>query len=249
MRMIDTQILIHMASGRREPIFDAALASVSANEFLRAYGPDPTRARYYVPLRLGIHGVSPASTAEVPPPDHPARRQRTDRIVIDLTGVHPAVVEYGSYAMSDAINAFKPDLFAAAIVGLPKREQRDLKRRFRFLADQRFRCMSLEAGAVELGLDILSEFLERHAAKANFRNTLCDTLILGTALKHRMPLHTEDTVLARLAAARFGARAYAEGEDLVVDFEPAPVRRPGRSDSKGYIHRGWSFAVKKRRSP
>ncbi|WP_066629746.1 hypothetical protein [Brevundimonas vesicularis] len=249
MRMIDTQILINMQAGRRPPVMLGAVASVSAFEFLKAYSKDPQRARYYVPLRLGFHALV-GSPEQAPSPTHSSRRNRTDRLLIDLGGDHKPIVEYGSLAVTQAINSGRPEIFNAAVEGLGKADERELRQRFRFLLDRGFRGFALEPEAAGLGLEILDVLLTSHAPKANFVNTVRDCLILGVAVKHGVPLQTEDKLLARLAAQHFAASTHLEGDDLILDFSAGPTdRKHLREESKGYIHRGWRIAENRIRTP
>lgn len=249
MRMIDTQILINMQAGRRPPATSGAVASVSAFEFLRAYSEDPQRARYYVPLRMGVHALM-GNPEQAPSPTHPSRRNRTDRLVIDLGGDHKPIVEYGSVAVTQAINARQPEIFDAAVEGLGKSDERRLRQRFRYLLDHEFRAFALEPEAARLGLEVLNLLIESHAPKANFLNTVRDCMILGVAVKHAVPLQTEDKLLARLAARYFGAPVHLDGDDLVLDFEAVRSdRRHRREESKGFIHRGWRIADDRNRTP
>lgn len=247
--MIDTQILINMEAGRRPPASDGVVASVSAFEFLRAYSKDPQRARYYVPLRPGLRSLlggpdQPAS------PTHPTRRNRTDRLLINLGGDHQPIVEYGSVAVTLAINSGRPEVFDEAVDGLGKAEERQLKQRFCFLLARGFRGFALEPEAASYGLEVLNILLKSHAPKADFLNTVRDCMILGIAVKHAIPLQTEDKLLARLAAEHFAAPVHLEGDDLILDFDAAPAERKYvREESKGYIHRGWRIAEDRKRTP
>ncbi|MDA9528979.1 hypothetical protein [Bradyrhizobium sp. CCBAU 25338] len=245
--MVDTQILVHMQAGRRVMPAHATIASVSAKEFLIMYGNKPDRDRYYVPLRLGRHSLMGPPAVLQMPAGHPFRRIGTDRLLIDFNQEHPSLVEFGSNAIASAINSARSDLFKAGVMVLRKAEQRNLEKRFRFLIENGIRCEALEENAVGYGLDILDRFLSDYAPKGHFRNTVCDALILGTAIRHRIPLQTEDKLLARLTAKMFGTRFYQEGEDLVIDFETPSVVRRRHGESKGYIHRGWRIAVDPRR--
>jgi hypothetical protein len=248
MRIVDTQILVHMQAGRRPAPLDVAITSVSAKEYLIMYSNKPDRDRYYVPLRLGRHSLMGQPAIFQAPAAHPSRRLGTDRLLIDFNNEYPSLIEFGSNAIASAINLVRPDLFQAGTMVLPKTEQRDLKRRFNFLVDHGVRCHALEEKSVGFGLDILDDLLRDHAPKAQFRNTVCDALILGTATKHKIPFQTEDKLLAKIAAKLFGARLYEEGEDFIVDFESGDPLRWRREESKGYIHRGWRIAVDSRRN-
>jgi len=249
MRMVDTQILVHMQAGRRPAPIETVITSVSAKEYLIMYSNKPDRDRYYVPLLLGRHSLMGPPAILQAHAAHPSRRLGTDRFLIDFNNEYPSLVEFGSNAVASAINSARPDLFQAGVMVLQKAEQRNLKRRFNFLLDHGVRCHALEEESVGFGLDILDELLKSHAPKAQFRNTVCDALILGTATRHKLPFQTEDKLLAKIATELFGARLYEEGDDFVVDFESPPPRRWRREESKGYIHRGWRIAIDSRRNP
>jgi hypothetical protein len=249
--MLDTQILVHMKNGKRRPQQDFAIASVSANEFLFAYDQsNPKVARYYVPLYFGRgHRLTPPG-GQMQPSNHFSRRHRTDRIVIDFNNQHPPMVEYGSVAIAAAINNQNVRLFDYATEHLPKQDKRSIKDRFVFLMQQRVRCVALDETTIEVGLELLSKFLEVHSPKGEFRNTVCDRLILAVAQKHGLTFRTEDCLLQRFAASRHGAPTRHADDDLVIDFaaaSPHPTRNSG--ESKGFIHRGWQIAVERQHRP
>ena len=250
MRMIDTQILVHMNAGRRPLPIEAAVASVSVKEFLVMYGQQASRDRYYLGLRLGMHAFLDSRKDAGSPPAHPTRRRNADKLIIDLNNQYPSLIEYSHLAISHYLNNRRTDTFKEAIGTLPKHDQKSIEKRIRFLIDGPFKCFALDKDSATLGLDILCTFLEDNNPKKNFLNTLRDALILGTAVKHRLLLQTEDKLLAKLAAKLFDADMHHEGADLIVDFGGSLVgERTGRSESKGYINRGWRIAVEKQRGP
>ncbi len=242
--MIDTQILVHMQTGRRRAPFQGAIASVAAKEFLTAYGSKLCGERYYLSPSLAW------ANQHVRLPDaegrarHPIRRQMTDRLIIDFPDQRKTVVEYGNRTFAKIINDARLDCFDAAIAALEKAEQRALRQRFRFLIKHSLQCFALEEESLAIGLDILDELLRSHAPKKNFLNTLRDTMILGVAVKHGIPLQTEDKLLAKFAATRFGVGLFDEASDVIVGFgTAAPNARPLRTESKGYVNRGWRIAT------
>lgn len=244
MRMIDTQILIHMQAGRRRTPLSGAIASVAAKEFLIAYDSKPNRERYYPSPALAWAHQNVRLPDAAGRARHPSRRQTTDRLIIDFTDEQASVVEYGNRTFAKIINEARSDCFDAAIAALQKDEQRSLRQRFRFLLDHSFQCFALEEESLVIGLDILDELLRSHAPKQNFLNTLRDTMILGVAVKHGIPLQTEDKLLGKLAATKFGVGMRDEGSDVIVDFGAvAPNVRRSRAESKGYINRGWRIAT------
>lgn len=244
MRMLDTQVLVHMQSGRRPAPIQGAIASVAAKEFLIAYGNKSDRERYYPsPAMSWRH--SPVALADAASrARHVTRRKSAERLIIDFPDQKETVIEFSNRTFAKIVNDRRPDAFDAAIAGLAREDQRGLRSRFSFLVEHSVQCFALEEQALAFGLDILAELLTSHAPKANFLNTLRDTLILGVAVKHGIPLQTEDKLLGKLAAARFGVNSFNEGEDIIVDFgTAASTFRPPRLESKGYIHRGWRIAT------
>lgn len=244
MRMIDTQILVQMQAGRRRAPLQCAIASVAAKEFLIAYGANLCRDRYYISSALAwTHQYIRLPDAESRA-RHPVRRQMTDRLIIDFPDQRKTVVEFGNRTFAKIINDARLDCFDSAIAALQKEEQRALRQRFRFLIEHSLQCFALEEESVAIGLDILDELLRSHAPKKNFQNTLRDTMILGVAVKHGIPLQTEDKLLAKFVAARLGVGLLNEGSDVIVDFGTvASSARPLRVESKGYINRGWRIAT------
>lgn len=250
MRMLDTQILVHMQAGRRPELRSGAIASVAAKEFLIAYGTEPDRERYYTSYALTRGRPNGLLADAKTKARHATMRQKADRLLIDFRHEQATVVEYGNRTFAEMINYARADSFGAAIAALAKEEQRPLRQRFRFLVDRSIKCFALEEESLAIGLDILDELLDGYAPKVNFLNTLRDTMILGVAVKHGVPLQTEDKLLGKLAASRFGVGVHDEGEDVVVDFgtAAATARRP-RAENRGYINRGWRIATDARPGP
>lgn len=144
MRMIDTQILVHMQAGWRQAPLQGAIASVAAKEFLTAYGSKLCRERYYPsPALAWTHQYMRLPDAEGRA-RHPSRRQMTDRLIIDFPDQRKTVVEYGNRTFAKIINDARLDCFDAAIAALQKDEQRALRQRFRFLVEHSLKCFALE---------------------------------------------------------------------------------------------------------
>jgi predicted nucleic acid-binding protein len=207
--MLDSQVLVHMHKGRRGSESGFTIASVSAQEFLLSYGLDPKHPSYYLPLRMGPYHAYPIYRDRSASQKLASMRRRTDKLIIDFNGQYPAIVEYGSRAFASAINLGNAKVFYEAMEILPKVDQRSLKDRFDFLVESGVRCQALEQQTIEIGLDLLAEliFIGESAPKANFRNTVCDLMILATAIKHKCELITEDKLLSRTAAKRYRAPA------------------------------------------
>ena len=169
---------------------------------------------------------------------------------MNFNGQYPSITEYGNLAFASAINTANVLAFYQAIEVLPKADQRSLRERFAFLVERGVRCHALEQYTVEIGLELLAELLDENAPKANFRNTVCDMMILATAIKHKCELITEDKLLSRAAAKRYRAPIKELGELIQIDFTGTDNdRKRGREESKGYIQRGWKIGIGKKRHP
>lgn len=212
------------------------------------YGANPQAARYYVPV--WVHPMMSFALMQrgALAIGHTTRKGSTDRIVIDFNNQHPSVVEFSSLAIANAINGRAAPIFDMGIGALEKGLQRTLRRRFSYLLGMDIHCYALEDNAIAIGLEILDRFLDQHAPKANFPNTVRDAFILGTAVRHKAPLHTKDKLLNKQAAEWFGASTQTEGDGIVIDFDRAQTgKRSARAESKGYINRGWRIGVENAR--
>jgi hypothetical protein len=214
--MLDSQVLVHMHKGRRGSESGFTIASVSAQEFLLSYGLDPKHPSYYLPLRMGPYHAYPIYRDRSAAQKLASMRRRTDKLIIDFNGQYPAIVEYGSLAFASAINLGNAKVFYETIEILPKVDQRSLKDRFDFLVESGVRCQALEQQTIEIGLDLLAELIGESAPKANFRNTVCDMMILATAIK--CELITEDKLLSRTTAKRYRAPVKEIGGLIEIDF-------------------------------
>lgn len=96
MRMLDTNVLVHMQSGRRAAPIQGAIASVAAKEFLIAYGNKPDRERYYPsPAMSWRH--SPVALADAAGrARHPTRRKFAERLIIDFPDQKETVIEFSN---------------------------------------------------------------------------------------------------------------------------------------------------------
>lgn len=174
------------------------------------------------------------------------RKRDTDQTVLNFGGEYPVIVEYGSFAIAEAINNNLSGVFDVAFRRLDKERRKSLRARVAFLLDQRLTCVPLGPAICESAQALLGRFVARHQLKQNFRNSMADLLILATAAESGLPLLTEDNLLARFAAEVSDAPVQAAGSFVEVRFSPKhkdvlPVRR----ESKGYINRGWSVRFRR----
>lgn len=131
---------------------------------------------------------------------------------------------------------------------MPKQKQKYLLKRLKYILDNGYYCYSLTKSAVEQGLNLFSEFTSEHNCKDNVRNTVNDILILATAIDREKKFLTHDNLLNRFAAEYYEAPIHEDKDELLIDFSEKVVEKRKNKESKGYINRGWCYAVRKNRA-
>lgn len=251
--MADTQILSFLWKGPSRPSRPSPplrIASVVAAEFLCVHSASRTSAEYYPVLPSWFDQWRPplggGRVRRFESAGHAARgKHRTDSLVIDLGGGLGSYIEFGHLALTMMINQARWDVYETSIAHLSKQKQRTLRDRMRFLLALRTQCVRLDGRIANLGLSLLSQFMQAHTLKTNLRNSVNDLMILATAIHCGEHLTTHDNVLSRFAAATVQAPITASGRQVVVDFTAAPTRRAKRSlESKGYVNRGWRITTR-----
>lgn len=244
MILYDTQIISYDIKGKSNRIcYDGHVASITALEFLRVQGSQPTKARYYIPLMAKVPDYL---TALMLHRDHPFQKGSTDQILLNFSGTGFNFVEFCNVALTEVINSGRPDLFDAATRFQEKEERKLLKRRFDFLIERRIKSIALSPQIIRRGFHLLGMFLKCNTPKSDFRNTVNDMFILATALELEIPLVTEDSLLLRFAVDDAGCTIHPDGAFSRIHPPPNEPRPRRRSfDSKGYINRGWTFRIRK----
>ena len=242
-QFVDTQILSYAHSGHK-PLPHALLAvsSVVASEFLLAYSDNPTRARYYITWRDRQPGALPSCTLRTRQNlgTLDMRKWTADRVLINFGTDFPPRVEFNRISLASAVNACSRRTIASALDGRNIPQRRLILDRFEFLADNKIFCRSITNNEIELALNLLASFLTQHQVKANFHNSFNDLMILATAAHTKTTLHTEDNLLARFTARKYGVPPAALSSSLLLDFSANPkTDRLSPRESKGYINRGW----------
>ncbi|VDS09715.1 hypothetical protein PARHAE_02922 [Paracoccus haematequi] len=238
--MIDTQILSYAYKGRGIAVSSARISSVAAHEFLEVYDPNSTtRFRYYIKYQAGRHfgapSISPANW----------KGGAVQRLVLDFGADYPQLIEFNSRATAAIINDRNVPAFGHILSSLEKPLQKKLRPRFAYLCEHIRECVPLVPQTAEIGIQLLWDFVQHNNVKANFRNSVNDMMILATAISGGENLLTDDSLLARFAAAQQHAPLREVGDGLIaIDFERKEgVRKRLSSESKGYINRGWRIAV------
>jgi hypothetical protein len=241
MPYLDTQILVDGALRRNRHKLEAGwISSIVANEFLGVQSAVPTKANYYVPL-LGVYNNL------VLRPAHPVGKAATDAVMMDFGGEFDTLIEYGSLAIANAINAGDVSRYSAAVAFMPKPQQRILRRRFQFILDHGLKCTPLGPRSISLGQRLLREFMAQNNLKSHFRNTWNDILIASTAVCEARPLITKDSLLARFIATRYSSTHEVSAGLITLEFPAAaPTRRRANRESKGYVNR-WQVRFTKPR--
>jgi predicted nucleic acid-binding protein len=252
--IIDTQILSYRFKGVEVDIQNTqlAIASITANEFLVAQAKESKQPGYYIihPARYPNLEYS-ASTIDHfgNPKSAKVGARRTDRITIDFGTQFSAYQEFGSEAISEIINEKKLDIYKISIAHLPKQRQKYLLSRLKYIIDNDYHCYSLNKTALAQALSLFSEFTSQHNCKGNIRNTINDLLILATAIDREKKFLTNDKLLARFAAEYYEAPIHKCEDKLLIDFSEKQVERSKSKESKGYINKGWSYAIRNNRTP
>lgn len=246
--IVDTQVLSYRFKGLDNNIHSQSLAisSITANEFLITQPKDSEKPDYYIihPARYpGLDGFSI--------PDHFSNpkwakmgARLTDRVIIDFGHHFSAYQEFGNEAISEIINQNKLGIYKISIAHLHKHKQKYLLSHLNYLIDNNYYCYSLTQSAVDNALNLFLEFVSEHNCKGNVRNTVNDILILATAIDREKKFLTHDNLLNRFAAEYYKAPLHKDEDKLLIDFSEKPVEKSKNIESKGYINKGWSYAVR-----
>lgn len=251
--IIDTQILSYRFKGVETGLHDAklAIASITANEFLIAQSKESEQPDYYIihPARYPNLEYSFSNLEHFSNPKS-ARlgARRTDQVIIDFGNQFSAYREFGNEAISEIINEKKIDIYKLSISHLPKQKQKYLLRRLKYILDSGYYCYSLTKSSLEQALSLFSEFVSEHNCKGNIRNTVNDLLILSTAIDREKKFLTNDNLLNRFAAEYYEAPVYQREDELLIDFSEKPLEKRKNRESKGYINKGWNYAVRNKRT-
>lgn len=244
--LLDTQIISAYWKNRAS-VVDGYISSVTAKEFLETYDLNNTIIdKYYVPIFSGRHVdmLSIRHGGRVVRERKPSARH-CDKIIIDFNGDYSTLVEHGSKSISLSINQPRQRNFYWATSFLTKSFRRRIRDRYKYMISKKVKCLTLNHEIIDAAMDLLHNFELKYSIKGNFRNSFNDFMILSTSVHHQMPLHTEDSLLARFAAQRFGGKIIEQRNEVVIDFDNEKTKNTKRKDSKGYIHRGWKIAVRK----
>lgn len=258
---VDTQIVSYAMKGNGPVVPNWLCCSIVANEFLLTQSSSidaagrsksATKAKYYIPLygiRNHLHfgeGFGRLhSTSSRFRRQHPFSKHTTDALIMEFGLLYPPMIEFGNFAMAEALNEKLVPLYSAAISFLEKDEQKLLSDRFRFLISSGIQCTALQRRDVETAFGLLERFLKNRTPKPEFRNTWNDLLILAVALNRGEKLRTLDTQLAAFAREHDLGLVIEDGKSTVIDcLQPAAVlqRRENRG-TKGYVNSSWRVRV------
>ena len=252
--IVDTQALSYRFKGIRRDVDSENLgfSSISANEFLLAQPQNSDKPDYYTihsnksglinnRVDVGIRYLRDRNRARY---GLIRASYLTDQVIIDFNNQFSAYREFGNEAIAQIINNNKPEIYRMSIAHLPKSKQKYLIKRLQFILDNGYYCYSLTNSILEEALNLFSAFTSEHNCKGNIRNSINDILILATAIDKGKRLLTYDNVLTRFAAKYCDAAIHQDEDVLLVDFSAEKVvERKKNRESKGYIHKGWSYII------
>lgn len=237
---LDTQVVSYAMKGKWDYSLDGCvISSIVANELFLVHGNDPANANLYIPLISNHHTIG-LMTSDLRRRDHPFNRHHTDSIVMDFANVYPTIVEYNNLSISVAINNGFTDLMSGAFNHLDKETRKTLKRRFKFLVENKIRCVPLRRSDIESAFELLARFCKKYNFKGNFRNTWNDLLILSSAMGAGEPLVTEDNLLSRFASEDLKITPKKKQDFVELSFSVSGKKdRTIYNESKRYINTGW----------
>lgn len=246
--LIDTQILSFAykkkspKNGKKPPSLLPkihAIPSVVCQEFLESQIPDTTSARYYLPL-LPQYPIGDYLLPLYKKRKKAFSKNITDQVILDFNNEYPSQIEFGHLAISNIINDKNSNLFRASISQLRKKRRKKLRDRFKFINRKNIKCKPLSSEAIEIGLELLSLFLEDYEPKDNFRNTVNDIMVLAMAEYNGISLWTEDELLSQFAEKVLQSDI-DEKNGLYTINVSSQVKNSSKQnrESKEYINRGW----------
>lgn len=247
----DTQIISYCYSGHwdQKKVLDAQISSVTASEFLLFQTRENSKVDYYVinPSWFGIRHVLPSIESFKNPKWAKGSINRTDSVIIDLNGDYDSYRMFGNEAISEIINSKSMRIFEISIAHMDKNKQKMLKKKMEFLLDNNIFCHRLSEDDCYLAITLLSEFIKNFQVKNNVKNTVNDLLILATAMNQELKLYTEDKVLGQFASKHYDATIIDNNDSIVISFPPTEDKQRiiKKSESKGYINRGWQYSMRK----
>ncbi|WP_454876051.1 type II toxin-antitoxin system VapC family toxin [Pseudomonas farris] len=244
---LDTQILIGAIQNQKPRVQNSSISSIVASEFLGTLGADPINANYYIPIIGQRHMIMtfPNRTLRR---SHPFSKHHTDSVKMEFGGLHPTIIHFGNYAISEIINSRSSALFDNVISHLTKEKRKTTKKKFSFLLDQNIECIPFTNSAIVIAQQLLNSLKEAQAPKQNFRNSWNDLLIAATAIESAAHLYTNDKLLIRQIAEHMKAITIKNENSLLIDFS-AKESQSNRltRESKGYINQGWRVEFSKQR--
>ncbi|WP_139792976.1 hypothetical protein [Pseudophaeobacter leonis] len=244
--LLDTQV-ISASWKQHAPITDACVSSVTAKEFLEIYDRASFKHdKYYIPIisNRHFHGLNVSHGGKFTRERRPSAHL-CDKLIVDFNRDYPTLVEHGSKSVSLSINQPRRGNFNWATSHLSNSLKRRVTGRYNYMVSRGVKCLAVNSGILDLSMALLYDFERTYNIKENFRNSFNDIMILSTAVHYGMPLRTEDSLLARFSAQKFGGMIAEQKTGVIIDFDSTLRRSLGRKESKGYIHRGWRVAMRK----
>jgi len=248
---LDTNILYYKFSGKPVNIDlkGKSLTSINALEFLKNIEKEHhNKAKYHIPLLLyQSHMFGFSSMQRLMMKDKRLFNKRlSDAIIFDFKQNFESYTLYNNKSIAQVINNNCKDIFLASIKSIEKSSYKDIKNRFNFILKNNLICDSITSTDVELGYELLDNFLKRYTLKPDFRNCWNDILILAKSINEGAKLITTDKLLNTFASEVYDGRVNRKGDFIEIDF-PRKYKREDelwyKKESKGYINRGWFYKM------
>ncbi len=248
--MLDTQIVSQMIKSRSRPSDGDRICSTVLKELVGAYKiGDLRRDSFYVPFYSPeIQEIHMRSGIRKDILKRGPQKHHCDKVIVSFGGRFPDLVEYGNRSIAAALNSGNISALKWSIEKLSKFKSRTALSCFDYLIQHGVTCIAATESDFDRAADALFDFSQEYSLKDNFRNSFNDLLILACAERQQEDLQTKDSLLSRFFASRNSNRVSENGSNIVVHFAGSALGRSGgRSESKGYINRGWRIAVENNR--
>lgn len=165
---IDTNILLYyyQKRGHQVALANIYTTSINALEFLKNTETQHTnRAKYYIPYsdpwKYYIRLLRLANLYKTS--KHPIGKNLSDHIIFNFARDYESYVLYNNESIAQAINEQYIELFNLSISFLKKGEYKDLKKRFRFLLSNNFKCDIINSNDILLAYELLDLFAKKYA--------------------------------------------------------------------------------------
>ncbi len=249
---LDTNILYYAHSGKKidVDIEGQKITSINALEFLKNIEKTHSnKAKYHIPRTSShLHCREILGAKDYfKKRNHPISKRLSDYVIFDFAQDFKSYALYNNESISQVINNKYNELFYLTISFLEKSEYKDIRGKFDFILKNQLHCESIAENDIELGYELLTQFIQNHSLKEDFRNCWNDILILSKSINEGGKLITSDKLLNKFASEVYEGQITKKDGFLEIQFpnEIEKSKNIEKLESKGYINRGWNYKIRK----